>query len=172
MKCGFRPKQSPATFRDAIFVTRKLGIRYLWKDSLCIIQRDSRDWEIESSRMGGIYRDAYLTIAASSASGDEEGFLKPRPLACSLIRVIFPTGQSTQIYFRSEYYSPYWSEREHSTPPLASRRWCLQENYLSRRQLRFFDDRIVWTCQEYTMDEPTRDDFSQWNGGGNAVSIE
>jgi hypothetical protein len=34
MKRGFRPEQTPATFRDAIIFTRKLGIRYLWIDSL------------------------------------------------------------------------------------------------------------------------------------------
>lgn len=32
----------PATFSDAIKVTRLLGIRYLWIDSLCIIQ-DSKE---------------------------------------------------------------------------------------------------------------------------------
>ena len=30
----------PKTFRDAIFLTRKLGIRFIWIDSLCIIQDD------------------------------------------------------------------------------------------------------------------------------------
>lgn len=55
MKRGFQPEQAPATFRDAITVTRKLGIRYLWIDSLYIIQGDTRDWEIESSRMSGVY---------------------------------------------------------------------------------------------------------------------
>jgi len=31
------------TFQDAIFVTRALGIRYLWIDALCIIQGDDDD---------------------------------------------------------------------------------------------------------------------------------
>jgi hypothetical protein len=30
----------PKTFQDAINITRMLGIRYLWIDSLCIIQND------------------------------------------------------------------------------------------------------------------------------------
>ena len=34
----------PKTFRDAITVARRLGIRYLWIDSLCIVQDDSLDW--------------------------------------------------------------------------------------------------------------------------------
>ena len=32
------------TFQDAICLTRTLGFRYIWIDSLCIIQDDARDW--------------------------------------------------------------------------------------------------------------------------------
>jgi len=42
-KIGFLPDQAPATFRDAIIVARCLEIRYLWIDSLCIIQEDTAD---------------------------------------------------------------------------------------------------------------------------------
>lgn len=34
--------QLPANFRDAIYVTRQLGMRYLWIDALCILQ-DSKE---------------------------------------------------------------------------------------------------------------------------------
>ena len=43
MKAGFAIEQASATFRDAISITRFLGIRYLWIDSLCIIQYDTAD---------------------------------------------------------------------------------------------------------------------------------
>lgn len=35
----------PQTFRDAAEISRKLEIRYLWIDALCIIQDDASDWE-------------------------------------------------------------------------------------------------------------------------------
>lgn len=41
----------PRTFQDAISVTRKLGVRFLWIDSLCVIQNSSADWEEESEKM-------------------------------------------------------------------------------------------------------------------------
>ena len=49
----------PALFRDAIITTWKLGIQYLWIDSICIIQDSKEDWEAESAKMGSVYRNAY-----------------------------------------------------------------------------------------------------------------
>ncbi|KAG9243250.1 hypothetical protein BJ878DRAFT_424067, partial [Calycina marina] len=50
-------RQLPKTLRDAVVMTRYLGIRYLWIDSLCIIQNSTSDWQFETSRMGSIYRE-------------------------------------------------------------------------------------------------------------------
>jgi len=69
----------PNTFRDAITLTTRLGYSYLWIDSLCIYQDSERDWERESSKMGDIYRNAVLTIAASSSKSSGVSFLAPRP---------------------------------------------------------------------------------------------
>lgn len=49
------------TFVEAIEVTRKLGVRYLWIDSLCILQsgeRSKEDWEKESAQMREVYNHA------------------------------------------------------------------------------------------------------------------
>jgi hypothetical protein len=64
----------PATFEDAIVATRKLGARYIWIDSFCILQDDPTDWEKESSRMVDVYQNALCNIAAT-ASGDTNGGL-------------------------------------------------------------------------------------------------
>ena len=45
----------PKTFRDAINITSCLRIRYLWIDSLCIVQDDKADWEREAARMAEVY---------------------------------------------------------------------------------------------------------------------
>lgn len=34
------------TFQDAILVTRQFGMRYIWIDSLCIIQDSAKDWQM------------------------------------------------------------------------------------------------------------------------------
>ncbi|KAE9365557.1 HET-domain-containing protein [Stipitochalara longipes BDJ] len=54
----------PPVFRDAIIIARRLGVRYLWIDSLCIIQDDPLDWQTESARMSTIYQNSLLTISA------------------------------------------------------------------------------------------------------------
>jgi len=45
----------PEMFQDAVIASRELGIRYLWIDSLCIIQDSVEDWELECSKMGRVY---------------------------------------------------------------------------------------------------------------------
>lgn len=73
LKLGLADSDLPKTFRDAIMVTRRLGQRFLWIDSLCIIQDSQEDWEIESGRMGSIYEQAYLTIAATHSPDGNGG---------------------------------------------------------------------------------------------------
>lgn len=49
-------------FQDAISTTRRLGLQYLWIDSLCILQDSHEDWERESVLMGDVYGNADITI--------------------------------------------------------------------------------------------------------------
>ena len=41
----------PKTFRESVEVVRALGIKYLWIDSLCIIQGDAADWAHQATLM-------------------------------------------------------------------------------------------------------------------------
>jgi hypothetical protein len=68
MKEGILEKDLPKTFKEAVFVTRQLGIRYLWIDSLCIVQDNEEGWQKESSKMQSGYRNSYLTITASKSA--------------------------------------------------------------------------------------------------------
>ena len=70
------------TFKDAIRVTRGLGLEFLWIDSMCIIQDSKDDWLHESSLMSNVYKYAYCGIAATAAPSDGEGcFLDRIPRA-------------------------------------------------------------------------------------------
>jgi hypothetical protein len=75
---GISLARFPQTFRDAVAIAVMLNIRYLWIDSLCILQGDRNDWERESSRMCEVYENSYLTIAASVSTGPDCSFLTSR----------------------------------------------------------------------------------------------
>lgn len=68
----------PKTFRDAVMLTRKLRVRYLWIDCLCIVQDDAKDWETEASLMGQVYSNAYLTISAADSRDSTTGCFPKR----------------------------------------------------------------------------------------------
>jgi hypothetical protein len=66
-------KLIPKTFQDAIAFVRLLGERYIWIDSLCIIQDDSEDWLTESAKMADVYHGSYLTLAATKSKDSHGG---------------------------------------------------------------------------------------------------
>jgi hypothetical protein len=68
----------PRTFRDAVCVARRLGVRWLWIDALCIVQDDPADWERESVKMGAIYSLAYVTVAADAGVDCDSGCFNER----------------------------------------------------------------------------------------------
>jgi DNA gyrase inhibitor GyrI len=68
----------PKTFQDAITITQRLGIKYLWIDCLCIFQDDPTDWEKEASRMSTVYRNAYVTISAAGSTDSFSGCFPAR----------------------------------------------------------------------------------------------
>ncbi|KAF2122363.1 heterokaryon incompatibility protein-domain-containing protein, partial [Lophiotrema nucula] len=69
----------PNTFRQAIQVARELSLKYIWIDSLCIIQDDKSDWEKEAIKMGSVYEGAEITIAATGSTNAHDGCFIPRP---------------------------------------------------------------------------------------------
>ncbi|KAH8822011.1 heterokaryon incompatibility protein-domain-containing protein [Xylogone sp. PMI_703] len=87
----------PANCRDAICITRQLGIQYLWIDSLCIIQNSTVDWETESKKMSSIYRDALLTISASTSPGSTHGIFKSKLLSTRMRRKLYSKYTRTEL---------------------------------------------------------------------------
>lgn len=69
-----------STFQDAMTTTRLLGLKYLWMDSLCILQDDQLDWSRESAAMASIYEVAQIVLAANDAPDGTHGFLHDRNL--------------------------------------------------------------------------------------------
>lgn len=129
----------PKSFQDAVRVTRALDIRYLWIDSLCIIQDDPLDWDAESKKMEDVFSNAFCTVAASSAKSSVIGFLGRRPPR-DAINVLTPSGP----LYLAEFIDDFSSDVEESV--LNSRGWVFQERALSKRSIYFTDTQIYWEC--------------------------
>lgn len=52
-------------FKDAIAITSQIDIKYLWIDSLRIIQQDVADWDREAKKIGAVYRNSFLAVAVA-----------------------------------------------------------------------------------------------------------
>ena len=95
----------PRTIRDAIEVTEGLKERYLWVDSLCLIQNDKTDMKNGIMVMDLIYELANLTIIAASGSHADVGLpgvgCTSRPIT-QYIEHIQP-GLDLAIYFDIEH---------------------------------------------------------------------
>lgn len=66
-------------FAESIEVARHLRSRYIWIDSLCIIQNDkNEDFNKEGPRMHQIYRNSYCNIAAADSEDCEGGLFRVR----------------------------------------------------------------------------------------------
>lgn len=157
----------PRTFRDAVIFTRRMNIRYLWIDSLCIIQKDKkrdsekdretshRDWTRESGRMCSIFENSYLTLAGASATACTDGlFFRPKLLE---IRGSDIDGQY-EIFARREIH--------HDRFPLMKRGWVTQEILLSPRTLFFGECELLWHCRRHKICQCSRgpdDGFSLYS---------
>jgi len=96
MKHGIPLSELPKTFQEAVLISKDLGVSYLWIDSLCIIQDSIADWEQEASRMGHVYANSYITIAASSSVDDSSGCL-PTIQTRSDMKFVSPDAESMHL---------------------------------------------------------------------------
>ncbi|KAF5705919.1 hypothetical protein FMUND_11895 [Fusarium mundagurra] len=178
----------PASFRDAIITCRRIGIPYIWIDSLCILQSglgSHEDWLSHSETMHLVYHNCALNISIDVSENPHGGAFRSRD----------PTYLQDCCVWSPFYAPPYSSSRnEHivcdtiERPnlwnicaiftaddfswarvdlPLSNRAWVFQERLLSPRTLHFGSDRISWECDrnrnltEY-LPEGLGDD--RWNG--------
>ena len=165
------------TFQDAVRITRNLDQRYLWIDSLCIIQDDKEDWVREAAAMAKVYSGSLCTLSALNSKNSNEGcrlgvsgrFSHSRylDLDFSLRRVrIF---MEEPVGWHSEYGDDPYRHEGHGRNPLRQRAWTLQERELSIRNIHFGPNLLLWECKEKKgsnqlpwHEKKLEDDFQPW----------
>ncbi|SPO05928.1 uncharacterized protein DNG_08617 [Cephalotrichum gorgonifer] len=154
------------TFQDAIHLVRRLGIPYLWIDSLCIIQDDKEDWRAEASRMCSVYENAHLTIAATWAKDGSHGLYSDDASSYYVGRKI-ATIDGHEVYVRRainhQGLHVYLDHRDRADYPLLGRGWVYQERLLSRRFLQFSRFELTWEC--LGGDIRCQCGYERWTGG-------
>lgn len=157
---GIAPSFLPKTIRDAVYVTHMLGFRYLWVDSLCIVQDSDEDKLHEIGHMHHIYRYAHLTIIAANARDVDEGFLQKRrsspdrnlPFICPPCPMppsnncsAAPSGIGT-VSITPAYSDITHGSYSRSLGRMATRAWCMQESLMSPRALIFTPRTVLFRC--------------------------
>ncbi|KAK3342020.1 heterokaryon incompatibility protein-domain-containing protein [Lasiosphaeria hispida] len=167
-----RYQELPRTFQDAVVATRSLGLRYLWIDSLCIIQDSDVDWEEQCAKMAHIYKSSFVTLSAPEASDNRDGFLCDRRAPLFSTTVQFSTGKiscsislSLLNHTNRRLYNTRsaWSFlREPDTSPLSERAWVMQEALLSGRVLSFTADQMYMECRKFARTDRLHHPVAGW----------
>lgn len=141
-------EQLPRTFVEAITVARQLGLRYIWIDSLCIVQDCFQDWQKEASVMGDVYSNSQLNIAATASQDSHGGLFRmrdPREIMSCKVAVSWEGFEGTSAFVMDRYM---WL-KQLGKAPLSQRGWVLQERVLPPRALHFGEKQLFWECREY-----------------------
>ena len=170
MKHKLPLEKLPKSFQDAILTARRMQIKYVWIDSLCIVQSGAgshEDWLEHATSMAAIYQNGILNIAIDRASNPHQGAFTDRHIAQL---------QGSYFSFKGDSDGdPMWqvngSDPQSSWAilhlPLAKRAWVLQERIFSPRVLHFGADRIYWECGEFGL----VDESIQYGGSDDEAPI-
>lgn len=172
------------TFQDAIMLTWRLGFRYIWIDSLCILQDSKEDWEYHASRMAQIYSNSQLTISASGGADSSHGCFSSRLQEPYILQ---------SLDSRPIFHPPLWTPKElegkdrdgcvrrfqvtlkprhglyqdrRPSEPLLKRAWVFQEQILSPRIVHFASGELYFECKSHLTCECSgwslRSESHQW----------
>ncbi|KAI0865309.1 HET-domain-containing protein [Xylaria cubensis] len=130
----------PKTIEDAIWLTREMGVGYLWIDRLCVIQDSDADKAIQIPQMDLVYSSACLTIMASSGTATD-GLAgingRPRSIDQPTARVAENLSVMNVLRLDGAYVTCAWRTRG----------WTFQEGLCSRRALVVTRDQVFWSCE-------------------------
>ncbi|GAW24185.1 hypothetical protein ANO14919_137670 [Xylariales sp. No.14919] len=145
---GISDDYLPKHFQDVFGLCRKLSIRYIWIDSLCIFQDSEQDFQNEAATMTNVYMNALCTFSICWAS-KAQGCLprrNPQLLIPVKVRVHWAT-----IIPKTELVSAIAYEQKDQihaieNSEINSRGWVFQEKILSPRILFLGNEQMYWQC--------------------------
>ena len=136
----------PRTIQNAIQLVRNLGERYIWIDSLCIVQDSPTSWRNNAMNMDLVYGNAYFTICAADGDDSDVGLIAMDPH-----RMDVPLKADIEADLQLLVSRPSESIIQAST--WNKRAWTFQERILSHRCLIFVGKRIYFQCRSTNMSQ-------------------
>lgn len=130
----------PRTITDAMLLVSRFDERYLWVDSLCIMQDDADNKHDQISLMDVIYQNAILTIVAVSGKNAGAGLPGVRAGSRNVLQHI---EHIQGLVLLNSLITPSWSVDQSIWN---ARAWTYQEWKLSRRVLLVADEQISFKC--------------------------
>ncbi|MCJ1282044.1 hypothetical protein MMC26_001367 [Xylographa opegraphella] len=135
-------KDLPATIIDSMDLVAMIGEKFLWVDSLCIVQDDTQEKHTQIANMDAVYGNAVLTINAAAGQDANAGLPGVHPSSRKVDQLVleFQYGQrlvAAQPIMTDIADSSYWNTRA----------WTYQERFLSKRSLTFTDSHVFFQCQ-------------------------
>ncbi|KAF8972469.1 heterokaryon incompatibility protein-domain-containing protein [Flammula alnicola] len=132
----------PQTILDTMQVVRELKMRYLWVDSLCIVQDgDPTVKEKAISKMDIVYGACFIMITA--ATGDAfVGLPGLRPGTRGRRQPIEEVMPGLRLAFIQRY------QNEIKDSPYYTRAWTLQEMEFAPRSLVFIGGQVLFRCNK------------------------
>jgi hypothetical protein len=143
---GIQLSQLPKTFQDAVVIARSVNLKYLWIDSLCIIQDDFEDWKTQAPLMGQLYSRAQLVIAATGSRDSSEGCFLERSTAAPSIDIPYVREDGVSDGCIQLSMIRHSDSVSIELEPLGQRGWVLQEWALARRIVHFTTKGMLWSC--------------------------
>ncbi|KAI4909280.1 hypothetical protein J4E90_007977 [Alternaria incomplexa] len=144
---GISLDELPRNFQHAIHVTRFLKVRYIWIDSLAIVQEPFGDFAKEADLMHRVYRYSHCNIVAADSKDAHGGLFKTR----NPHEILPVTYQGTNAHHNlgekawTIVPADLW-EKELLSSVIYGRAWVFQERILSPRILHFTKHQIFWDC--------------------------
>ncbi|KAK0712120.1 heterokaryon incompatibility protein-domain-containing protein, partial [Lasiosphaeris hirsuta] len=157
----------PLTIRDAMRVVREIGMRYLWVDSLCIVQDvEHREKVKHILLMDAVYSAAELVIIAAGSASANEGIAGIDPGSRGFRQPIEQMAPGFRLAYKTRWQDGIPASRYYK------RGWTFQESHFATRSLVFLDGRVVFRCQgtdvweEHLAETPDQIRGRSLRGGG------
>ncbi|KAJ4365485.1 hypothetical protein N0V95_000420 [Ascochyta clinopodiicola] len=142
---GLQRHALPKPLESGIQAAQSLGYRYIWIDSLCVLQDSEDDKRSECAKMASVFRNAALTIVLDQIGGltitETTTGVLPSVSANALTKNANKSGHrpsATAILPISDFATPGFG--------WDTRAWALQERLLSRRFLHLCEGQLYWEC--------------------------